>query len=70
MLEVGQLVNRRVELRRLTRILLDDLPSMEEIGQKAGVQLCAPARSSGGRGGRPARPGVGGRISLDEAVSV
>jgi hypothetical protein len=39
MLSVGQLIGRRVEMRRVMRVLTDEERSVSEIGQKAGVQI-------------------------------
>ena len=39
MLSIGDLIGRRVELRRVMRVLTDDQRSIAEIGRKAGCQL-------------------------------
>jgi hypothetical protein len=39
MLSVGDLIGRRVELRRVMRVLTDDERSIAEIGRKAGCQI-------------------------------
>ncbi len=38
MLDIGELIGRRVELRRVMRVLTDDERSVTEIGSKAGCQ--------------------------------